>query len=82
MRGSIAADTGAIFPAEGDELVFAYTHNDSLSPVDNAYKYAYAAVRMPVSKHSVAGCAAVTGQSLNPVEVRSLPYEKLAAPLR
>jgi phosphoribosyl 1,2-cyclic phosphodiesterase len=67
------ADAGTIFLVEGDELVFAYTHNDSLFPVDNAYRYAYAAVRMPLSKHSIAGYAAVSGESLNLADVRRLP---------
>ncbi|MDR2819625.1 MAG: HD domain-containing protein [Desulfovibrio sp.] len=67
------ADAGTIFLVEGGELVFAYTHNDSLFSVDNAYKYAYATVRMPVSKSSIAGYAAATGEALNIADVRSLP---------
>ncbi|MDR1489217.1 MAG: HD domain-containing protein, partial [Desulfovibrio sp.] len=67
------ADAGTIFLAEGEDLVFAYTHNDSLFPVDNAYKYAYATVRMPVSKHSIAGYAALAKDSLNLADVRRLP---------
>ncbi|MDR1686941.1 MAG: HD domain-containing protein [Desulfovibrio sp.] len=67
------ADAGTIFLVEGDELVFAYTHNDSLFPVDNAHRYAYAAVRMPLSRLSIAGYAAVSGQSLNLADVRRLP---------
>jgi phosphoribosyl 1,2-cyclic phosphodiesterase len=67
------ADAGTIFLAENDELVFAYTHNDSLFPVDNAYKYAYATVRMPVSKQSIAGYAALAKDSLNLADVRRLP---------
>jgi HD-GYP domain-containing protein (c-di-GMP phosphodiesterase class II)/phosphoribosyl 1,2-cyclic phosphodiesterase len=67
------ADAGTIFLAEGEELVFAYTHNDSLFSVDNAYKYAYATVRMPVSKSSIAGYAAATGEALNIADVRALP---------
>jgi len=42
------ADTGAIFLAEGNELVFAYTRNDSLLAADEAYKYAYATI-LPVT---------------------------------
>jgi phosphoribosyl 1,2-cyclic phosphodiesterase len=67
------ADAGTIFLAEGNDLVFAYTHNDSLFPVDNAYKYAYASVRMPVSKYSIAGYAALAKDSLNLADVRRLP---------
>jgi phosphoribosyl 1,2-cyclic phosphodiesterase len=67
------ADAGTIFLVEGDDLVFAYTHNDSLFSVDNAYKYAYSTMRMPISEKSIAGYAAVTGQSLNLADVHSLP---------
>ncbi|MDR1311280.1 MAG: HD domain-containing protein [Burkholderiaceae bacterium] len=67
------ADAGTIFLAEGNELVFAYTHNDSLFPVDNAYKHAYATLRMPVSKQSIAGYVAVSKESLNLADVRGLP---------
>jgi hypothetical protein len=67
------ADAGTIFLTEGDELVFAYTHNDSLFAVDNAHKHAYAAVRLPVSKHSIAGYAALSKASLNLADVRRLP---------
>ena len=67
------ADAGTIFLVEGDELVFAYTHNDSLFPVDNAHKHAYATVRMPVSKHSIAGYAALAKDSLNLADVRRPP---------
>ena len=67
------ADAGTIFLAEGDDLVFAYTHNDSLFPVDKAYKYAYASVRLPVSRQSIAGYAALSRDSLNLADVRRLP---------
>jgi hypothetical protein len=67
------ADAGTIFLAEGEDLVFAYTHNDSLFPVDEAHRYAYAARRVPISEASIAGYAAATGCSLNLPDVRSLP---------
>lgn len=67
------ADAGTIFLMEGNDLVFSYTHNDSLFPVENAYKYAYAAARMPVSKYSIAGYAALAKDSLNLADVRRLP---------
>jgi HD-GYP domain-containing protein (c-di-GMP phosphodiesterase class II) len=67
------ADAGTIFMAEGNELVFAYTHNDSLFPADNAYRHAYATVRLPVSEHSIAGYVALSKDSLNLADVRRLP---------
>ena len=67
------ADAGTIFLVEGEELLFAYTHNDSLFSADDAHKYAYSTIRMPISKTSIAGYVATTGSSLNLADVRSLP---------
>ena len=67
------ADAGTIFLTEGEELVFAYTHNDSLFSADDAHKYAYSALRLPISEKSIAGYVAATGKSLNLTDVRSLP---------
>ncbi len=67
------ADAGTIFLTEGEELVFAYTHNDSLFSADEAYKHAYAAIRLPISKSSIAGYVAATGELLNLANVRALP---------
>lgn len=67
------ADAGTIFLAEGQELLFAYTHNDSLFSVDTASKYAYSSSRLPIDDRSIAGFVALTGQTLNLPDVRSLP---------
>ncbi|MCL1915194.1 MAG: HD domain-containing protein [Desulfovibrionaceae bacterium] len=67
------ADAGTIYLRERLELVFAYTHNDSLFPVDEAHRHAYAAIRLPVSEKSIAGYVASTGRSLNLANVRALP---------
>jgi HD-GYP domain-containing protein (c-di-GMP phosphodiesterase class II)/phosphoribosyl 1,2-cyclic phosphodiesterase len=67
------ADAGTIFLREGQELVFSYTHNDSLFSADNAYRYAYSNVRLPVSMDSIAGYVASTGQFLKLDDVHNLP---------
>jgi len=67
------ADAGTIFLTEGDELVFAYTHNDSLFSAGEAHKHAYTAIRLPISEESIAGYVATTGKLLNLADVRSLP---------
>jgi|GEM_PF-279159 len=67
------ADAGTIFLVEGEELVFAYTHNDSLFSADEAHKYAYAAIRLPILENSIAGYVAATSKPLNLADVRSLP---------
>ncbi|MDL2210731.1 HD domain-containing protein [Desulfovibrio sp. OttesenSCG-928-O18] len=66
------ADAGTVFLAEGDELVFSYTHNDTLYSMDKVYRHAYSTLRLPISEHSIAGYAAVTGKTLNIADVRAL----------
>ena len=68
------ADAGTIFLAEGNDLVFAYTHNDSLFSADEAHKHAYAAIRLPISEKSIAGYVATTCAPLNLADARSLPH--------
>ena len=67
------ADAGTIFLVDGDELLFAYTHNDSLFSVNTASKFAYSSARLPINPNSIAGYAACTGEMLNLADVRSLP---------
>ena len=69
------ADAGTVFLVEGDELVFAYTHNDTLFSTDNAHKYAYSDVRLPIASNSIAGYVAVTGKILNIPNVYALSPE-------
>ena len=66
------ADAGTVFLREGNELVFAYTHNDTLFHVDNAHKYSYANARLPISTASIAGYCATTGNPLCIDNVREL----------
>jgi HD-GYP domain-containing protein (c-di-GMP phosphodiesterase class II)/phosphoribosyl 1,2-cyclic phosphodiesterase len=72
-REITTADAGTIFLAEDDELVFAYTHNDSLFSVNDAHKYIYTNLRLPINKDSIVGYAASTGRTLNLPDVRALP---------
>ncbi len=72
-REMTKADAGTVFLAENDELVFAYTHNDTLFPVDAAYKYAYADVRLPISTQSIVGYAASTHSIVNIPDAYTLP---------
>ena len=67
------ADAGTVFLVEGDELVFAYTHNDTLFSVDSAYKFAYATMRLPIRTNSIAGYCAVTGSAVNIPDVYHIP---------
>lgn len=69
------ADAGTIFLVDGENLLFAYTHNDSLFSVNTASKFAYSSARLPINPHSIAGYAACTGEMLNIVDVRALPKD-------
>ena len=69
------ADAGTVFLVEGSELVFAYTHNDTLFSVDNAYKFAYATMRLPIKTNSIAGYCAATGSVVNIPDVYNIPKD-------
>ncbi|MDR1578715.1 MAG: HD domain-containing protein [Synergistaceae bacterium] len=67
------ADAGTIYLREENELVFSYTHNDTLFPVDAAHKHVYANIRIAISETSIAGYVASTGNPLTIDDVRKLP---------
>jgi len=70
------ADAGAVFLVEGDDLVLACLHNDSLFSVNEAHRHAYSSLRLPIAEdNSIAGYAAASGQPLNLPDVRALPPE-------
>ncbi|MDR1777646.1 MAG: HD domain-containing protein [Desulfovibrio sp.] len=73
MRSVTGADAGTFYLVEGDELVFAYSHNDTLFPGDSAHSSAYVATRLPTDTDSIVGWCAVTRQSLNIPDVYALP---------
>ncbi|GHV55818.1 hypothetical protein FACS1894216_18960 [Synergistales bacterium] len=67
------ADAGTVYLVEEGELVFAYTHNDSLFSVDSANRQSYANIRMPITESSIAGYVAFTGEPLDIADVRAIP---------
>ncbi len=67
------ADAGTIYLKDDNDLIFAYTHNDSLFSEDMAYKHSYANVRMPISTASIAGYVAQTGKPLLIDDVYNIP---------
>ena len=73
------AEAGTIFLLEGEELVFAYTHNDRLFTVENAYRHIYTGARLPLSHSSMAGHCALTRTALNIPQVQRItkdaPYQ-------
>ncbi|MCL1889754.1 MAG: MBL fold metallo-hydrolase, partial [Desulfovibrionaceae bacterium] len=64
------AEAGNIYLSEGEEMVFAYAHNDFLFPQDTAHRYAYANLRLPRSSDSIIGHVALSGVSLNIPDAR------------
>lgn len=72
-RTLTGADAGTVFLVENGELVFAYTHNDTLFPVDMAHKYSYTDARLPLDTLSIAGYCATHGTMLHLDDVRNLP---------
>ncbi len=69
------ADAGTFFLADGDDLVFAYAHNDTLFSAGNARKSIYVNMRLPITLESIAGYTAATGNSLNLPDVYLLPED-------
>lgn len=67
------ADAGTIFLVEDDQLIFAFIHNDTLFPGSAANKFAYANTTLPLSNTSVAGYVALTRETVNIHDMRSLP---------
>ena len=71
-RRLLAAEAGSLYLVVGDgsskELLFAHTQNGKVSLPYHRFK-------MPISKHSMAGFAAITGECLNIADVYLLPQE-------
>ena len=71
-REITGADAGSFYLVEGDELVFAYSHNDTLFPADVRNKSAYVNMRLPVTQSSISGFVASTAEVLNIADVHDL----------
>lgn len=73
------SEAGTVFLEDEGDLVFAYSHNDALFPVNGAYKHSYVNMRLPVTESSLAGYVALTGETLNIPDVYRLqdstPYK-------
>ncbi|MDR1966145.1 MAG: HD domain-containing protein [Synergistaceae bacterium] len=67
------ADAGTIYLRAGDELVFSYTHNDTLFSVGSAHKHIYSNIRIQISGGSIASYVASTGNPLIIDDVYDLP---------
>ncbi len=59
-------DAGSIYIKQGDELMFSYSQNDTLSSrLKPGEKLIYTTFSVPINESSIAGYVAITGKSLN-----------------
>jgi len=72
-REITSTDAGTIFLVEGNELVFSYTHNDTLFSANAAHKFVYDAMQLPISPDSIAGYVACSGETLLLNDIHHLP---------
>lgn len=72
-RAITQADAGTIFLVEGEQLTFAFIHNDTLFPGSAANKFAYANTKLPLSSSSIAGFVALKRQLVNIQDMRNIP---------
>ncbi len=70
------AEAGTIYLAEGEDLIFAYTHNDVLFANHDdkkSNKLTYANTRLKINENSIAGYCAYTKKLLFLDDVRNIP---------
>ena len=72
-RKASRAEAGTLYLVDGQDLVFAYTHNDKLFPGTAGIKQLYHNLRIPISPASIAGYAAISRKTLVLDDVRNLP---------
>jgi HD-GYP domain-containing protein (c-di-GMP phosphodiesterase class II) len=58
------AEAGTVFLREGDRLGFSYVQNDRLSGAENLTERVYQSASLPIDGSSIAGYAALTGQTV------------------
>lgn len=79
-RRFVNADAGSIYIADGQNLLFTYTQNDTLQKrLSDGEKLIYSTFQLPINEQSMAGYVAVTGKPLNLPDVYNLdpclPYK-------
>lgn len=63
-RKFVNADAGTIYLAVGDRLYFSYVQNDTLFPEGSKEKYLGNNLSIPLDRSSIAGYAAISGETL------------------
>ncbi len=69
------AEAGTVYLADGDELIFAYTHNDKLFTENKESKFSYSNTRLKISPNSIAGYCAYNKELLFLDNVRDFPSD-------
>ena len=73
-RDFVRCDAGSLYIKQEDRLLFSYTQNDTLSArLEPGRKLVYNTFSIPVNKNSLAGYAAMTGETLNISDAYDLP---------
>ncbi|NDY58092.1 GAF domain-containing protein [Desulfovibrio sulfodismutans] len=67
------AEAGTVFLREGDRLGFSYVQNDRLSGVENLTERVYQSASLPIDGSSIAGYAALTGQTVTIEDAWAIP---------
>ncbi len=74
-RRLCSADAGTIYLVEDNELVFSYSHNDTLFTSSQSARQQYLNARLPITPQSIAGYVASQSTILNIPDVRNIPTE-------
>ncbi len=72
-RGLAHADAGTIYLVEDGQLVFSYSHNETLFTSSQSARQQYLNARLPMTPESIAGYVACNRSVLNIGNVRNLP---------
>lgn len=68
------SDAGSIYIKQGNELLFSYSQNDTLSSrLKPGEKLIYTTFTIPINEKSIAGHVAYTGEPLNIKDAYKLP---------
>ncbi len=69
------ADAGTIYLIEDGQLVFSYSHNDTLFTRSQSARHQYLNARLPITPNSIAGYVAYKRNFLNIANVRNLDVD-------
>jgi len=76
-RRFVDADAGSIYIKDGEKLHFSYTQNDTLQKrLKKGEKLVYSTFTIPIDEKSMAGYAALTGNTLNLPDVYNIEADK------